>query len=127
MTLDDSRMSQNEGQGGLFLSRFHFSKWLTFPVVGHKKFLVIESLPNIHPRLKELHLGSNRITSLAPEHLETILNVRMLDLRENKITSIPDEIHCLQLLERLDITNNDLSALPFTLGMDNFNIFFPIT
>ena len=67
--------------------------------------------------LKELHLGANRITSLAPEQLETILNVRMLDLRENKITRIPDEIHVLQLLERLDVSNNDLSALPFTLGV----------
>ena len=66
--------------------------------------------------LKELHLGSNRITSLSPEQLDTILNVRMLDLRENKITKIPDEIHVLQLLERLDVSNNDLSALPFTLG-----------
>lgn len=41
----------------------------------------------------------------------------MLDLRENKITKLPDEIHCLQLLERLDVSNNDLSALPFTLGV----------
>ena len=68
--------------------------------------------------LKELHLGSNRITSLSPEQLDTILNVRMLDLRENKITKIPDEVHVLQLLERLDVSNNDLSALPFTLGKD---------
>ena len=49
--------------------------------------------------------------------LENIVNVRMLDLRENKITKLPDEIHCLQLLERLDVSNNDLSALPFTLGV----------
>ena len=66
----------------------------------------------------ELHLGSNRITSLSPEQLDTILNVRMLDLRENKITKIPDEIHVLQMLERLDVSNNDLSALPFTLGKE---------
>ena len=41
----------------------------------------------------------------------------MLDLRENKITKLPDDIHCLQLLERLDVSCNDLSALPFSLGV----------
>ena len=57
-----------------------------------------------------LHAG------LEAEQLENIVNVKMLDLRENKITKLPDEIHCLQSLERLDVSNNDLSALPFTLG-----------
>ena len=89
--------------------------------------------------LKELHLGSNKISGiqhvnlvllrlfsylntlslhagLEAEQLENIVNVKMLDLRENKITKLPDEIHCLQSLERLDVSNNDLSALPFTLG-----------
>ena len=49
MTQDDSRMSQNEGerQGGLFLGRFYFSKWLTFPVLGHKKVLVYMMLKYI--------------------------------------------------------------------------------
>lgn len=67
--------------------------------------------------LKELHLGSNRISQLSSTDLENILNVRTLDLRENKITKIPDEITVLQLLERLDVSNNDLSTLPYTLGV----------
>ena len=29
-----------EGRGGLLLGRFYFSKWLTFPVLGHKKVRV---------------------------------------------------------------------------------------
>ena len=49
--------------------------------------------------------------------MENILNVKMLDLRENKITKLPDEIHVLQVLERLDVSYNDLSALPFSLGV----------
>ena len=36
MTQDES----GEGQGGLFLGRFYSSKWLAFPVLGHKKVLV---------------------------------------------------------------------------------------
>ena len=33
--------ARGEGRGGLFLSRFYFSKWLTLPVLGHKKVLVL--------------------------------------------------------------------------------------
>ena len=57
------------------------------------------------------------ISGLEAEQLENILNVKMLDLRENKITKLPDEIHVLQVLERLDVSYNDLSALPFSLGV----------
>ena len=32
--------ARGERRGGLLLSRFYFSKWLTFPVLGHKKVLV---------------------------------------------------------------------------------------
>ena len=43
-------------------------------------------------------------------------NVKLLDLRDNKIPVLPDEVINLQSLERLDLSNNDLSTLPFTLG-----------
>ena len=66
--------------------------------------------------LKELHLGNNRIQGLVVQDVENIVNVRLLDLRENKITQLPEEIICLQLLERLDVSNNDLLGLPFVLG-----------
>ena len=51
------------------------------------------------------------------QDVENIVNVRLLDLRDNKITQLPDEIICLQLLERLDVSNNDLSGLPFLLNL----------
>jgi len=54
---------------------------------------------------------------LTAEQLQHIAAVRTLDLRENKITSLPDEITCLASLERLDVTNNDLAGLPFSLGV----------
>jgi hypothetical protein len=38
-------------------------------------------------------------------------------LSYNKIGSLPDEVVGLQLLERLNLTNNDLAILPFTLGL----------
>ena len=37
--------ARGKARGGLLLGRFYFSKWLTFPVLGHKKVLVhIDSL-----------------------------------------------------------------------------------
>ncbi len=35
----------------------------------------------------------------------------------NKISSLPDDVVRLQLMERLDLTNNGLAILPFTLGL----------
>jgi len=66
--------------------------------------------------IKELQLGSNQIQAVTQTDIENIPNVRILDLRENKITSLPDGITGLQVLERLDISRNDLSTLPYTLG-----------
>ena len=51
-----------KGRGGLLLGRFYFSKWLTFPVLGHKKVLVnigIEIATNNHN--SDLYLASHTI------------------------------------------------------------------
>lgn len=66
--------------------------------------------------LKELHLGNNRIQSLSAEFLKSIPSISVLDVRDNKISSLPEEITVLQNLQRLDLTNNDLSSLPYKLG-----------
>ncbi|XP_068948896.1 leucine-rich repeat-containing protein 40-like [Petaurus breviceps papuanus] len=66
--------------------------------------------------LKELHVGENQIEMLGAEHLKHLTSIHVLDLRDNKLKSIPDEITLLQALERLDLTNNDISSLPHTLG-----------
>ena len=63
------------------------------------------------------------LPGLIVQDVENIVNVRLLDLRENKITQLPEEIICLQLLERLDVSNNDLSGLPFVLGKQLFKYF----
>lgn len=44
-------------------------------------------------------------------------HLKVLDLRDNKIISIPDEIAMLQHVIRLDLTNNDITTLPNTLGL----------
>ncbi|XP_062993574.1 leucine-rich repeat-containing protein 40 isoform X2 [Elgaria multicarinata webbii] len=66
--------------------------------------------------LKELHVGENQIEVLRAEHLKHLNSLCVLELRDNKLKSLPDEITILQGLERLDLSNNDISSLPCKLG-----------
>nr|XP_045224851.1 leucine-rich repeat-containing protein 40 isoform X4 [Macaca fascicularis] len=66
--------------------------------------------------LKELHVGENQIEMLEAEHLKHLNSILVLDLRDNKLKSVPDEITLLRSLERLDLSNNDISSLPYSLG-----------
>ncbi|NWR61649.1 LRC40 protein, partial [Bucorvus abyssinicus] len=66
--------------------------------------------------LKELHAGENQIEIINAENLKHLNSLSVLELRDNKIKSVPDEITLLQKLERLDLSNNDISRLPYTLG-----------
>uniref|UniRef100_A0A8C5X0Y3 Leucine-rich repeat-containing protein 40 n=1 Tax=Malurus cyaneus samueli TaxID=2593467 RepID=A0A8C5X0Y3_9PASS len=66
--------------------------------------------------LKELHAGENQIEILNAENLKQLSSLCVLELRDNKIKTVPEEITVLQKLERLDLANNDISRLPYTLG-----------
>lgn len=68
-------------------------------------------------RLKELQLGANRLTVLDPVKLVPLTSLVYLDLRENKIQSIPMEVTRMVSLERLDLSNNDLPGLPNEMGL----------
>lgn len=81
----------------------------------HNKLCYLPELPACK-LLKELHVGNNRIQVLSSEHLKHLSSIISLELRDNKIKSLPEEIGLLQGLERLDLTNNDLSSLPYALG-----------
>ncbi|XP_076463206.1 leucine-rich repeat-containing protein 40-like [Babylonia areolata] len=78
-------------------------------------------LPVLHScvSLKELHVGNNSIMGLTTEHLQHLGTLNFLDLRDNKLARLPDEITLLQGLERLDLSNNDISVLPYSLGTIN--------
>ena len=82
----------------------------------HNKLKVMPILKSCQ-HLKEIYLGFNQIEELTDIDLENMPNIKLLDLRDNKIPSLPDEIINLQGLERLDVSNNDLATLPFSLGI----------
>lgn len=85
------------------------------------KLTFLPELPNCK-RLKELHVGNNQISTLGPQHLSHLRGLSILDLRDNKLKSLPDEIALLEGLERLDVTNNDLGSLPSSLAnLQNLN------
>ncbi|XP_072275565.1 leucine-rich repeat-containing protein 40 [Pyxicephalus adspersus] len=79
------------------------------------KLTFLPELPNCK-LLKELHVGNNQISTVGPQHLMHLSSLCILELRDNKLKSLPDEITLLNGLERLDLSNNDLGSLPNALG-----------
>uniref|UniRef100_A0A8C2L158 Leucine rich repeat containing 40 n=1 Tax=Cyprinus carpio TaxID=7962 RepID=A0A8C2L158_CYPCA len=81
----------------------------------HNKLHFLPKLPCCKT-LKELHCGNNQIEILEADHLKHLSALSLLELRDNKVKSLPEEITLLQGLERLDLTNNDIGSLPCGLG-----------
>ena len=84
----------------------------------HLRHNALSKMPNLRncSHLKEMHLGNNRLTEVTAEDVKNVPNVAVLDLRDNKVNSIPDEMADLQSLQRLDLVNNDLHSVPPALG-----------
>ncbi|XP_039948398.1 leucine-rich repeat-containing protein 40 isoform X3 [Bactrocera tryoni] len=66
--------------------------------------------------LQELYVANNLVGKLPESFCSNLPHLKILDLRDNKITKIPDEISLLKNLIRLDLTNNSISNLPLSLG-----------
>lgn len=81
----------------------------------HNKLCHLPELPSCK-LLKELYVGNNRIASLESKHLKHLSSLSLLELRDNKLSTLPDEITLLQGLERLDLSNNSITSLPVALG-----------
>ncbi|XP_019860291.1 PREDICTED: leucine-rich repeat-containing protein 40-like [Amphimedon queenslandica] len=89
------------------------------PLVGLERITEIDlsqnqlnEFPIIRPgnTLKSLLLSFNKIQTLQDDRLTHLSSLTILTLRENKLTMLPDSIVQLNKLERLDLTNNDLST-----------------
>ncbi|XP_044217848.1 leucine-rich repeat-containing protein 40 [Thunnus albacares] len=81
----------------------------------HNKLRLLPQLPA--PALKELYVGNNQIEQLETEQLASLTVISLLELRDNKIKTLPDQITLLSTLTRLDLTNNDITTLPASLSL----------
>ncbi|XP_032597389.1 leucine-rich repeat-containing protein 40 isoform X3 [Drosophila grimshawi] len=78
----------------------------------------IKELPTFegNEMLSELHASNNFIESVPQDLCANLPHLKIFDLRDNKITQLPDEICLMRNLNRLDLTNNSISVLPVTLS-----------
>ncbi|KAI4461767.1 leucine rich repeat containing protein [Holotrichia oblita] len=85
----------------------------------HAQHNDIENLPSFEgcDYIQELHFGNNYIKIIPSEFCEDAVNLKILDLRDNKIKELPKEIAMLQHVIRFDLGNNELTSLPNTLGL----------
>ncbi|KPP73196.1 hypothetical protein Z043_107735 [Scleropages formosus] len=81
----------------------------------HNKLCFLPELSSCK-MLKELHVGNNQIEMVEARQLKHLSALSVLELRDNKVKTLPDEITLLESLERLDIANNNISSLPCALG-----------
>ncbi|XP_039983853.1 leucine-rich repeat-containing protein 40 [Xiphias gladius] len=81
----------------------------------HNKLRIFPQLPA--PALKELYVGNNQIEQLETEQLACLAAISLLELRDNKIKTLPEQITLLSTLTRLDLTNNDITTLPASLSL----------
>ncbi|XP_070765139.1 leucine-rich repeat-containing protein 40 [Enoplosus armatus] len=81
----------------------------------HNKLRLLPKLPA--PALKELYVGNNQIEQLETEQLACLTTMSLLELRDNKIKTLPEQITLLRTLTRLDLTNNDITTLPASLSL----------
>lgn len=65
--------------------------------------------------LKEIHFSNNFVKDIPADFCENLPQLKVLDLRDNKIEKLPDEINMLNSLMRLDLSNNSILTLPHSL------------
>ncbi|KAF7688727.1 E3 ubiquitin-protein ligase LRSAM1 [Silurus meridionalis] len=67
---------------------------------------------------KVLILCGNELKTLMPKNcaISTLATIKVLDLHENKLTSLPDDIGQLPFLQVLNAENNQIKALPTSIG-----------
>ena len=66
--------------------------------------------------IKQLFLGNNQITELDEDVFSKLPALVALDLRDNRLQSLSEKICNVTSLERIDLSNNLLMALPYEMG-----------
>jgi Leucine-rich repeat (LRR) protein len=72
----------------------------------------LSSFPDVNgcTSLQEIYLSHNSITELNVNCLESLGQLKILNLNNNEIEVIPDEIILLINVEQLDLSYNNISA-----------------
>uniref|UniRef100_A0A3P8SVT0 Leucine rich repeat and sterile alpha motif containing 1 n=1 Tax=Amphiprion percula TaxID=161767 RepID=A0A3P8SVT0_AMPPE len=94
--------------------------------VLQKKVLILHNneLRNLLPKgcdistlstLKVLDLHENKLTSL-PEDIGKLVALQILNVEKNRLKTLPESIGNLQLLQTLNLKGNSLSELPSSVG-----------
>lgn len=94
--------------------------------VLQKKVLILHNneLRNMLPKgcdistlstLKVLDLHENKLTSL-PEDIGKLVALQILNVEKNRLKALPESIGNLQLLQTLNLKGNSLSELPTSVG-----------
>ncbi|KAF1329234.1 Leucine-rich repeat-containing protein 40, partial [Globisporangium splendens] len=91
---------------------------LRFLDLHQNKLDVFPELPTTkNPTLDHVSLGFNALTNMSESSLLRVKDsITVLDVRENRLQTLPEKIAHLYRLKTLDMTNNDLNELPAGLG-----------
>jgi Leucine-rich repeat (LRR) protein len=69
------------------------------------------------PSLVRLYLYQNSITSISSTTLSSLTRLERLDLSDNQITILPTQIGLLTALQFLDPSQNQITILPTQIGL----------
>lgn len=68
-------------------------------------------------KLETLLLSSNRLTKVTDLSAETVPELKVLDLKDNKVSEFEDQFFTLTKIHTLDLTNNEFNKLAPELGL----------
>ncbi|XP_033234671.1 leucine-rich repeat-containing protein 40 isoform X2 [Drosophila pseudoobscura] len=88
---------------------------LQFLYIQHNDIMELSDFEG-NETLTELHASNNYISNIPISMCENLPHLKVLDLRDNKITQLPDELCLLRNLNRLDVSNNSIDTLPVSLA-----------
>ncbi|KAJ0057579.1 hypothetical protein NL108_009356, partial [Boleophthalmus pectinirostris] len=114
--LDISSCELSEIPSSVFSNCKHFQKKVLIVHSNEIKSLVPKGceLTNL-VTLKVLDLHENRLTSL-PDDIGKLTSLQILNLEKNLLKMLPDSIGELRFLQTLNLKGNELSELPSSMG-----------
>jgi len=94
-------VNQSQKTGVLQLRNFKLTK-------------VPDEVQQVAQYLRTLDLSTNRLRAVEASLFRSLVQLKVLQLNENKLELLPNEIECLIKLETLSMSNNLLTRLPPT-------------